>query len=138
MISRSDIRTNPERRALDAAESMRRHTAAAAQRQLTVLALVFAVLFGGLWGAERFRAPAGAIALSRSDARLRIDPNTATVAELLLLPGVGPAIAAKIIDFRDKSAIKPAFSRLQDLDAVHGVGTVRLERWRDMLRFPAE
>lgn len=49
----------------------------------------------------------------------KIDINTATAAQLDLLPGVGPSIAQRIIDYREK---KGRFSRPEDLVAVPGIG----------------
>lgn len=72
---------------------------------------------------------------SRSIA-LRIDPNTATHAELTLLPGIGPKLAEAIIVFREKSPHNPAFRNESDLDQVPRVGPSVLSRSRDLLRFP--
>ncbi|MCC7390436.1 MAG: ComEA family DNA-binding protein [Phycisphaerales bacterium] len=49
----------------------------------------------------------------------RININTATAAELDLLPGIGPALAQRILDHR---ASHGPFATLDDLDAVSGIG----------------
>lgn len=49
----------------------------------------------------------------------RININTATAAELDLLPGIGPALAGRIIDHRTAHG---RFATLDDLDAVKGIG----------------
>jgi competence ComEA-like helix-hairpin-helix protein len=56
-----------------------------------------------------------------------IDLNVATVKELQQLPGVGPVTAQRIIDMRQKSG---RFRRVEDLLAVRGISTKRLEALR--------
>lgn len=53
-----------------------------------------------------------------------IDINAASHAELELLPGVGPALAAEIVADR---ARRGAFARVSDLDRVRGIGPATLE-----------
>lgn len=48
-----------------------------------------------------------------------ININTATAAELDLLPGIGPALAGRIIEYREANG---PYSRLDDLDEVSGIG----------------
>ncbi len=49
----------------------------------------------------------------------KVDINTASVAELDTLPGIGPAIAGRIIDFRTRNG---PFRRSEDLMNVRGIG----------------
>ncbi|GAA4372423.1 ComEA family DNA-binding protein [Paeniglutamicibacter cryotolerans] len=62
----------------------------------------------------------------------KINVNTADAAALQELPGIGPALAANIIDFR--SANGP-FSSVADLDAVSGIGPVMLKRLEPLVGF---
>ncbi len=62
----------------------------------------------------------------------RIYINTATQAELETLPGIGPATAARIIEYRDHV---DNFASLEDLDQVAGIGEVTLESLRDLIAF---
>jgi competence ComEA-like helix-hairpin-helix protein len=56
-----------------------------------------------------------------------VNLNTATQAELETLPGVGPKLAQRIMLARKQQA----FTSLEDLDRVSGVGKSTLDRWRD-------
>jgi competence ComEA-like helix-hairpin-helix protein len=56
-----------------------------------------------------------------------IDLNAATVKELEQLPGVGPVTAQRIIEARQKSG---RFRRVEDLLAIRGISTKRLEALR--------
>ena len=49
----------------------------------------------------------------------KVNLNTATVAQLEDLPGVGPALAARIVEHRQKNG---AFKSVEDVMAVKGVG----------------
>jgi competence protein ComEA len=56
--------------------------------------------------------------------------STATLEQLDSLPGVGPATAQKILDYRAKHG---AFSSVDELDAVPGIGPKRLDQLRDLV-----
>ncbi len=49
----------------------------------------------------------------------KLDLNTATVEELQVVRGVGPRLAARIIDHREKNG---PFARFEDVEDVKGVG----------------
>lgn len=55
----------------------------------------------------------------------RVDVNAATAAELEAVPGIGPVMAARIVEHRRQQG---AFQRLSDLDAVSGIGERTLAR----------
>jgi competence ComEA-like helix-hairpin-helix protein len=62
--------------------------------------------------------------------RRLINLNTATAAELELLPSVGPAVAQRIIEHR---AAHGPFKRVEDLDNVKGIGPRTLDKLRDLV-----
>lgn len=83
------------------------------------------------------RGPAAAAAPAAADgggdaaaSSAPIQLSTATVEQLDSLPGVGPATAQKILDYRTKHG---AFSSVDELDAVPGIGPKRLEQLRDLV-----
>ena len=55
---------------------------------------------------------------------LALNLNAATVRELEVLPGIGPALAKRIVEFREK---KGGFRRVEELLAIPGISE---KRWR--------
>lgn len=64
----------------------------------------------------------------------RIDPNRASVVELDRLPGIGPALADRIVAHRQEHGL---FSSLQDLGEVSGIGDAVLGKIAGMVTLPA-
>jgi competence ComEA-like helix-hairpin-helix protein len=64
----------------------------------------------------------------------RIDPNRATEVDLDRLPGVGPALAARIVAHRQSEG---RFGSLQDLGEVQGIGDALLEKIGPLVTLPA-
>jgi len=56
--------------------------------------------------------------------------NTATVEDLDKLPGVGPSMAQRILDYRTKNG---PFSSVDELDNVEGIGPKKLENLRELV-----
>ena len=56
--------------------------------------------------------------------------NSATVAELIALPAIGPKIAERIVAFRSEQG---PFERLEQLTEVNGIGAKTLEKLRPLL-----
>lgn len=63
----------------------------------------------------------------------RIDPNRADVAELVRLPGIGPALAGRIVADRDQHG---PYASPEALRRVRGIGPKTLDRIRGFLSFP--
>lgn len=56
---------------------------------------------------------------------MRVDLNSASAAELSLLPGVGPTLAERIVEYRAQYG---PFQSVAELDRVPGVGAAIVER----------
>jgi competence protein ComEA len=59
---------------------------------------------------------------------LAINLNTATVEELKLLPGIGPVLAKRIVQFREK---RHGFKRIEELLAIPGISERKWKEIRD-------
>ena len=96
-----------------------------------------------------FAAPASAFGASHTPARIPaarsapvagavvvgvVNVNEASARELAQLPGVGPALASRIIERRRRRA----FRRAGELLRVHGIGWRTLRRLRPYLRLTGE
>jgi len=63
----------------------------------------------------------------------RMDPNRAGAAELTRLPGIGPALAGRIVAERDRNG---PYASPEALLRVRGIGPKTLARIRGFLSFP--
>jgi competence protein ComEA len=59
-----------------------------------------------------------------------LDINSATLTQLIGLPGIGPALAARIIEHREKAG---RFARPEDLIKVKGIGPAKLARIQPLI-----
>jgi len=85
-----------------------------------VLAVAFAVLVApGFASAESKPQPAG-----------RVNINTASVAQLEALPGIGAQLAARIVEHRQKAG---SFRSTQELLSVRGIGEKNLAKLEPFL-----
>ena len=76
-------------------------------------------------------SPGGALVRPAGDARVRV--NAASVDELQQLPGVGPVLAARIVDHREAHG---PFTTVEDLLDVPGIGEAKLASLRDAVAVP--
>jgi len=84
----------------------------------TVLAVAMASVLAVGSAAAADQAPQG-----------KVDINTATVEQLTALPGVGPTLAARIVEHREKAG---RFTRTEELLNVKGIGEKnfhKIEAW---------
>lgn len=74
-------------------------------------------------------ASAPALAAGKPAPTAKVNLNTASVEQLTTLPGVGPKLAARIVEYRQKSG---SFRSPQELMNVKGVGErnfAKIEAW---------
>lgn len=72
-------------------------------------------------------AVAGAQDSRSASAQPTVNINTATSEQLQLLPGVGPALAGRIVAFREANG---PFEKVDELAAVQGIGDKSLAKLR--------
>jgi competence protein ComEA len=95
---------------------------------LTALALLLTPV--GIADAQR--APAGADEPAKAAAAVApVNLNTATVEQLLTLPGIGPSKAQSIVETRQKIG---GFKKLEDLLRVKGIGRKTFRKLEPMLK----
>lgn len=61
----------------------------------------------------------------------KININTATQAELETLPGIGPSIATKIINYRKENG---KFTNIEDIKKVNGIGDSKYLQIKDLIK----
>lgn len=108
----------------------------------TLVRLALLATVTGLSGLCAPRAQAAPASLTPAPSLFMMAPalegtlnlNTATEAQLQLLPGVGPATAAKIIAYRERHP----FRSILHLMRIKGIGRKRLEVMRPYLSLEGE
>ncbi len=60
-----------------------------------------------------------------------VNINTATAEELQLIKGIGPKLAARIINYREENG---TFSTVDDLMQVRGIGSSKFEKIKENLK----
>jgi len=104
------------------------------KRTLGVL-VVATFFFGGLSmiATEKVLAakPKAVLNLQGQDqSPVMVNINKATSEELIKVRGIGPVMAKRIIEHRDK---KGAFKTIDDLTQVQGIGSEKLQRIKDQV-----
>ena len=60
-----------------------------------------------------------------------VNINTANEAELEQLPGIGPSISSKIVEYRNKNG---KFKNVEDIKNVTGIGDSKFEKIKDYIK----
>ncbi|MDA2929204.1 helix-hairpin-helix domain-containing protein [Acidobacteria bacterium AH-259-O06] len=71
------------------------------------------------------------VSVARAEQVKKINLNTATSVELDSLPGIGPVLAGRILQFRK---INGPFKRTEDLMNVRGIGEKKFLKLKDRIR----
>jgi competence protein ComEA len=82
---------------------------------------------------EGEEVPTASVSSGASALSDRISINQATATDLERLPGIGPVLAASIIEHRDTSG---PFQTEDDLLQVTGIGPSKLDAIRDLILIP--
>ena len=93
---------------------------------------VLSVMAGGAGDVSEL--PGGPAGREAQEAQ-RVDLNTASATELETIPGIGPAMAQRILDWRREHG---PFVRVEDLLNVRGIGTKTLDKLRPYIRIGDE
>lgn len=92
---------------------------------LAVLLMVF-----GSFGASLCAAPQADVRFDLQGPQT-ISLNNASAAELQMIKGIGPALAERIVAYRNEHG---PFKQVDDLTAVRGIGQAKLEKMKTQLR----
>lgn len=77
---------------------------------------------------ERQAAGRSAAPAAGKNAEGQINLNTANEKELQTLPGIGPAMSARIIEYREANG---DFKKIEDIKKVRGIGNAKFEKLKD-------
>ncbi|MGA2071667.1 MAG: helix-hairpin-helix domain-containing protein [Sedimentisphaerales bacterium] len=103
-----------------------------------VIASCLAVVFGLCFAMDSVVAGSGTASIN-IELESRVNPNNASAAGLMMLPGIGPARAQAIItyreQFRQNHPGEAAFRNCNDLDNVKGIGPVTISNMCKYLKF---
>ena len=99
--------------------------------QLTVLCLS---LFAGWAWSPPALAAVPVLVLAQPQLEGRLNPNSATIEQWELLPGIGPTVAARIVEYVKKHPIR----QLAQLMRVKGIGRKTYDKMRPFLILEGE
>ena len=68
---------------------------------------------------------------NNNTSNLIVNINTADETELEQLPGIGPSIASKIIEYRNQNG---KFKNIEDIKNVTGIGESKYEKIKDFIK----
>ena len=92
----------------------------------SILLLIVVVMLAGSYAV----AQSGETSKPAATSGKVVNLNTASQSELETLPGIGPSLAKKILDYRTKNG---NFKAATDLIAVPGIGEKKFEQLKNMV-----
>ena len=102
---------------------------------IAIALVLLLALTGFLWLNRQPRmysaAPVHSVSLEELQRAGTININAASASELEELPGIGPVLAAAIIEYREEHG---PFASADELLGVYGIGEGKLEAMRSFLR----
>jgi competence protein ComEA len=90
------------------------------RRSVLALCLVLSLAF----------APLAAAQNTKPQTTEKVNLNTATIDQLQTLPGIGPAMAKKVLEYRTKVG---KFTKIEEILNVKGIGEKRFQQMKDRL-----
>ena len=96
------------------------------RRRVAVPTIAFLILAAPLLVAAQRNTQAA----QPSAAAAQVNLNTATAVQLDSLPGVGPALAERIIEYRQKNG---GFKKIEELMNVRGIGEKSFLKLKDLI-----
>lgn len=98
-----------------------------------VFAIVLGVVIGVMFYCDAFSSDSTEVTQSLT---VTINPNTAEIASLVRLPGIGPSRARDIVEYRSLPDVdKPAFKSARDMENIKGIGPKTADKIAEYLRF---
>ena len=88
---------------------------------------------GQVAGANSAQDPSTSVGMTKSGAQPingKVNLNTATVAELDSLPGIGPVYAQRIIDYRNANG---GFKNIDEVKNVKGIGDKTFDKFKELI-----
>jgi comEA protein len=96
-----------------------------------LISVVFSLLIIPLYSQADKSAPPGNAnkpeKQTQCSSQSKVNINNASLTELQTLPGIGPSIAKRILEYRTKN---PPFQRIEDLLIIKGINRKLLEKIR--------
>jgi hypothetical protein len=108
---------------------------------ITIVAIVIASLAIIAWINPAFVADSNRNGAMVNRVKDRLDPNSASVEDLSILPMLGEARAREIVAFRERELSRHpgtiVFEKVEDLGRVKGIGVATARGLEEYLAFPA-